>query len=179
MPELAFDLDDALASLGRTPAAVDALLRPLPESWIDATDGDGTWSARQVVAHLIDAERVNWIVRVRGILDADGEPSAFAPFDIAGSVAGADGQPLAALLDTFAALRAESVAWLRAAALTEADLDRTGLHPRLGAVTLRQLLATWVVHDHAHLVQLSRTLARQYRTAVGPWTAFLSVFGDR
>jgi len=175
MAELAFNLNDALVSLARTPAAVDALLRPLPEAWIDATDGDGTWSARQVVAHLIDAERVNWIVRARGILDADGEPAAFAPFDIAGSVAGADRQPLAALLDTFAALRAQNVAWLRDAALTEADLDRLGVHPRLGPVTLRQLLATWVVHDHGHLVQLSRTLARQYRTEVGPWAAFLSV----
>ena len=42
-------------------------------------------------------------------------------------------------------------------------------------MTLRQLLATWVAHDLAHLAQIVRTMATQYRDAVGPWRAYMRV----
>lgn len=172
---LAFCLDDAITALARTPAVLDALLRPLPSAWLDAPDGPGTWSARQVVAHLIDGENVDWTVRARSILAADGAPPSFAPYDVAGSIARSDSS-IEELLDTFAEARGTNVAWLRDTAPSDADLDRIGLHPILGPVTLRQLLATWVAHDHGHMVQITQTLARQYQDDVGPWSAFLSVF---
>jgi len=67
---------------------------------------------------------------------------------------------------------------LRSWQLTEAQLALTGEHPAFGAVTLRQLLATWVAHDLGHIVQMSRVMARQYRDAIGPWRAYLSVMGN-
>lgn len=173
-----FRLGDALAALGRTPAVLRALLQPLPEAWHDADDGTGTWSSRQVVAHLLDGERTDWAVRARLIL-AHGESRPFAPYDRDASIATAGPHALGDLLDGFEEARAENVAWLHGADLSVADLDRTGLHPDLGRVTLRQLLATWVAHDHAHVLQIARTLARQSRHEVGPWAAYLSVFGGR
>ncbi|GAB5534918.1 MAG: hypothetical protein Rubg2KO_11670 [Rubricoccaceae bacterium] len=178
MSQRAFRLDDALTALARTAPALDALLRPLPLEWIDATDGPGTWSARHVVAHLLDGETVDWAVRARAILDADSAPPAFDAYNIAGSVAASEHQPFPNLLDAFSEARTANVAWLRDAAPSESDLERTGIHATFGPVTLRQLLATWVAHDHGHMVQITRTLARQYRAEVGPWTAFLSVFDE-
>jgi len=172
--QIPFRLDAVVAALARTPAVLDALLRTLPDEWIDGTEGPGTWSPLQVVAHLVDGERVDWTVRARAMLAK--ETPTFAPYDIGGSVEQATDRPLTAWLDAFADARAENLAWLRSAHLTEVDLERTGIHPTFGLVTLRQLLATWVVHDHGHIVQIARTLARQSRDEVGPWTAFLSVF---
>ena len=54
-----------------------------------------------------------------------------------------------------------------------------GQHPDLGAVTLSQLLSTWAVHDLTHLHQISRTMAHQYREAVGPWIKYLGVHAVR
>jgi len=173
-----FRLGDALAALGRTPAVLRALLQPLPEAWHDADDGPGTWTPRQVVAHLLDGERTDWSVRARSILD-HGEGWPFTPYDREASVAEAHRQPLADLLDAFESARADNVAWLRDIGLSESDLSRTGTHPALGRVTLRELLATWVAHDHGHVLQIARTLARQYRAEVGPWAAYLSVLGGR
>ena len=174
MSLLPFRLEHARVLLARTPATLRALLEGLPDAWIEADDGPDTWSAHQVVAHLLDGERRDWTVRARTIL-SDGQARPFEPYDRDASLTEAAHRSLADLLDAFADARAENVVWL-CDTVTEADLDRTGVHPALGAVTMRQLLATWVAHDHAHVVQIARTLARQYRDAVGPWAAYLSVF---
>lgn len=174
MSAVPFRLGPAAAALARTPAALRALLADLPADWVDADDGPGTWTPRQVVAHLLAGERTDWVVRARTLLD-HGEARPFAPFDRAASLAEAD-RPLGELLDAFGRARADNVAWLRATVAPE-DLDRTGVHPAFGVVTLRQLLATWVTHDHGHVVQIARTLARASRDDVGPWAAYLSVMG--
>lgn len=176
MSQIPFRLDDAHVLLGRTPATLRALLGSLPRRWTAAADGPGTWSPHQVVAHLLDGEHRDWTPRARVILSA-GAARPFEPYDRDASLAQAERRSLDELLDAFAAARAENLAWL-GAAVTEGDLDRTGTHPTFGVVTLRQLLATWVAHDHAHVVQIARTLARQSRDAVGPWTAFMSVFAE-
>ncbi|MEL6616255.1 MAG: DinB family protein [Bacteroidota bacterium] len=165
---------EAIAILERTPATLRAWLSGLPEAWLDARDGPETWSPHEVVAHLIAGERVDWMPRLRTILD-HGESQPFTPFDRGMHQAEADATDLDTLLDRFATLRAENLAALRALALTDADLDRTGTHPDFGRVTARQLLATWAAHDLSHIVQIARTMARQYADAVGPWRAYLSV----
>ncbi len=82
--------------------------------------------------------------------------------------------PLEELIDTFTRMRTENLATLRGWRLTPAQLELTGIHPEFGAVTLKQHLSTWVAHDLGHLLQITRTMARQYRDAVGPWRAYLS-----
>ena len=165
-------LDNTLALLERTPAALDALLRGLPNAWTECDEGQNTWSATMVVAHLVYGEQEDWIPRMRLILESGG---TFVPFDREGHVRYSRGKTLAQLLDEFAQARAKGLDAVRALKLTPEDLQRTGRHPSLGVVTLSQLLATWAAHDLTHLHQISRILAYQYRDAVGPWSKFLGV----
>ena len=175
MPPDAFELSEGVAVLERTPAALQALLAGLPERWLRATEGEGTWSPYDVVGHLVHGERVNWLPRARHILERGEEP--FAPFDRTGHAA--VDENMEERLATFARLRRENLAALRALGLTGADLARTGRHPELGEVRLGQLLATWVAHDLDHVGQIARTMAKAYAGAVGPWSAFLGILRDR
>jgi hypothetical protein len=172
-----FNLDDAITILERTPAALGALLAGLPETWVRATEGDGTWSPYDVIGHLIHGERTDWIPRARHILA--GETRAFEPFDRMAQFTESQGKSLAELLTTLAELRRENVAALIGMNLTETDLGRWGVHPELGEVTLGQLLATWVVHDLDHVAQVARTMAKVYNEATGPWSEYLSILRDR
>lgn len=177
MKDEEFRLDDAVAVLERTPASLRTLLDGLPETWIRATERDGTWSPYDVIGHLIHGERTDWMPRARHIMAA--ETRAFEPFDRTAQFSESQGKSLAELLTTFAELRRENVAALLEMKLTDDDLDRPGLHPELGHVTLGQLLATWVVHDLDHVTQVARTMAKVYTKATGPWSAYLSILRDR
>jgi len=150
------------------------LLQDLPACWIDAAEGPGTWNPYDVVGHLIHGERTDWMPRVEHIL-RHGDAVPFVPFDREAMFAEANGVSLNDLLDTFGRLRAASLDRLVALNLTDADMMRRGTHPEFGAVTLGQLLATWVVHDLGHMRQIARVMARQYAEAVGPWRAYLSI----
>ena len=171
------NLDDSVALLERTPAALRALLLGLPDSWVRATEGEGTWSPFDVIGHMIHGEKTDWISRARHILA--GETRPFQKFDREAMFSESEGKTLDELLATFATLRKESLAALAEMKLSSADLGRRGLHPELGEVTLGQLLATWVVHDLDHVGQIVRVMAKANRAAVGPWTAYLSILGDR
>lgn len=172
-----FDMAEAMAMLSRTPGTLDAMLRSLPDDWSTANEGGDTWSAFDVVGHLTHADRTNWLPRARMILQ-QGTSQAFADFDRIGQVEASCGKRLAELLDEFADVRKASLAALTELRLTDADLDRHGRHPALGDVTLGQLLATWVVHDLDHLMQIARVIAGQYADAVGPWKTFLRIVRD-
>jgi hypothetical protein len=164
--------------LSRTPAVLRAGIEGLPEAWTAATEGPGTWSPYDVVGHLIHGERADWIPRAEHIL-RQGESVPFPKFDREAMFTASQGRSLGELLDTFDALRRDSLRRLDALGLTDADLSRRGLHPELGTVTLGQHLATWVTHDMTHLAQIVRTMARRYTEAVGPWRAYLSVLKER
>ena len=172
LPE--FRPPEAIAVLTRTPAALNALLRGLPDIWVRGNEGQDTWSAFDIVGHLIVGERTDWMPRLRIILES-GEARPFDPFDRVAQLKESQGKSLEQLLDNFARLRAKNVAALQALNLGPEDFTRRGRHPRLGVVTLAQLLATWAAHDLTHLHQLSRVMAHQYRDAVGPWSAYLGV----
>jgi len=169
-----FNLADALAVLTRTPIALDALLRGLPNVWVRCNEGKDSWSAFDIVGHLIVGERTDWVPRARIILE-NGEARPFDPFDRFAQVKESQGKSLEQLLEDFARLRKENLAALQALNLQPEDLNRRGKHPALGVVTLSELLATWAVHDLTHLHQLSRVMAHQYREVVGPWRAYLGV----
>ncbi|HET7291620.1 MAG TPA: DinB family protein [Vicinamibacteria bacterium] len=166
---------ESVAVLERTPAVLTALLAGLPEAWIDAREAEGTFSPRDVLGHLIHGEDTDWVPRLRLILEkGDSEP--FVPFDRFG-FRDAIGRPLADLLAEFARKRGDNVAFVRGLGLSEADLALPGRHPSLGAVTLRQLVATWVAHDLNHIGQAVRVMARRHVETVGPWPAYLKILG--
>jgi hypothetical protein len=169
-----FSLAEAIAVLTRTPPTLNALLRGLPNIWVRCNEGKDTWSAFDIVGHLIVGERTDWMPRVRIVLE-DGEARSFEPFDRFAQVKESHDKSLEQLLDDFAHLRKENLVALQALNLRPEDLTRRGRHPALGVVTLSELLATWAVHDLTHVHQLSRVMAHQYCDAVGPWSAYLGV----
>jgi hypothetical protein len=173
-----FDLDSSTDVLARTPATLGALLADLPEPWVRGREGPDTFSPFDVVGHLIDGEETDWIPRARIIL-ARGPDPRFEPYDRFRHYARNVGRSLSELLDELARLRAANLDLLRSWRLTDAELDLTGTHPTFGPVTLRQLMAAWVVHDLGHLAQVTRVMAKQYREAVGPWVPFMPVLLDR
>src|SRR5579872_4283496 len=167
-------LEECLPVLSRTPAALDTMLRGLPEGWTKATEGPGTWSPYDVIGHLIQGEKADWIPRLTIILE-HGESRPFDPFDREAQFRDSQGKPLEMLLDEFAELRRGSVVRLRALDLQPEQLELKGAHPALGTVTARQLLATWTAHDLGHTLQISRVMAKRFKPDVGPWAKFLSV----
>jgi hypothetical protein len=168
------NLETTISLLRRTPAALNALLRDLPEAWTARNEGENTWTVFDVIGHLIHGGRADWMVRAKLILHY-GDSRPFERFDRFAQTRESEGKSLTQLLDEFAGARAENLAELRRLNVTESDLERHGHHPVLGAVTLSNLLATWAAHDLTHLHQISRIMAYQYRDAVGPWTKFLGV----
>ena len=172
---MSYDVESAAALLARTPAILDAWLRGLDEAWTSCNEGAETWSAFDVVGHLIHGERTDWIPRARSILEGDG---VFEPFDRFAQREASRGKRLSELLDELARLRRENVATLRGWKLTGADLERPGVHPAFGRVTLGQHLATWVAHDLDHLSQIARVMAKRYSADVGPWGAYLRILGS-
>jgi len=169
-----FNLGDAVTILARTPDVLRSLLQGLPDEFVFGNEGEQTWSPFDVLGHLIYGEQTDWIPRARIILQS-GESRAFNPFDRTAMFEQSKGKSLNDLLNEFAALRQENIVALAEMKLDADDLKKTGLHPGLGCVTLEQLLATWVAHDLGHVTQISRTLAKQYRDAVGPWRQYISI----
>lgn len=160
--------------LRRTPSTLNLLLQDLPADWLMTSEGPNTWSPYDVVGHLIHGEETDWIPRAKMILE-DGESRPFTPFNREAMFEKSKGKSINELLNTFAQLRTESLRQLEELNVTPELLDKRGLHPELGPVTLSQLLATWVVHDLGHIGQIVRVMSKQYADAVGPWKAYLPV----
>jgi DinB family protein len=169
-----YDIHCAITLLGRTPDVLDTLLRDLPDGWTRASEGTNTWSAYDIVGHLVHGEQTGWMARAKMILEF-GQTRTFDRFDRLAQERESQGKTLGQLLDEFAHLRSKNLETLRALNLQPDDLERRGRHPVFGTVTLGQLLATWTAHDMTHLHQISRVMAHQYREAVGPWSVYLGV----
>ncbi len=173
-----FNLEKSLQLLARTPTVIKLLLNGLDDEWIRNNEGGETWSPFDVVGHLLHGEITDWIPRLEKILNEDGDKN-FVPFDRFAQFNESKGKTLEQLLDEFIGARAHNLAILKAKNITPADYKKTGIHPVFGTVTLEQLLSTWTVHDLAHINQITRVMAKQYREATGPWLEYLSVLNDR
>jgi DinB superfamily len=169
-----FDLSQTLDILERTPTVVGALLRGTAGSWHAINEGADTWSAFDVVGHFIHGEETDWVPRARIILE-HGDSRAFEPFDRFAQFSRFADWPLDRLLDRFAELRQTNLETVRSWQLTDAQLDLPGRHPELGPVNLRQLLATWAVHDLNHIAQIASVMAKRYTDEVGVWRAYLAI----
>lgn len=145
----------------------------LPEDWTDTPDTPDGWRPRDVVGHLITGELTDWMSRTRLILE-EGASRPFPRFERFAMLQRDVGVPLDELVERFASLRAANLAAL-AELVDDGDLDRRGLHPSLGEVTLRELLSTWAVHDLDHVSQIYSGLAGSHDADVGPWKAYLGI----
>lgn len=173
-PHESFDLEEGIRLLAATPSALRALLVGLPDTWLNFQEEPEAWSPRSVLVHFIHNERTNWMPRARVIL-SDAQVRRFPPFQQMPDEGEFESQSVDQLLTQFADMRKRNLADLRSLGLRQADFDREAEHPVLGTVNLRQLLATWVVHDLNHLHQIAKTLAKRYRASVGPWRPNLAI----
>jgi hypothetical protein len=169
-----YSLEKSYEILDRTPVVLKTLLAGLNENWIINNEGPETFSPYDVIGHLIHGEKTDWTARTKMILEF-GATKTFVPWDRFAQYEESKGKTLQQLLSGFEAIRKENMIWFKSLNLTEADLDKKGLHPKLGEVTLRNLLATWVVHDLTHIAQITRVMAKQYKEEMGPWPEFFRI----
>lgn len=164
----------SLAMLERTPKTLHALLDGLPDEWLLQAEGPGTWSAFDVVGHLIFCEKTNFYNRIQ-IIRAQKEKQSLPAFDMSNQFEASKGKNIHSLLTEFANLREQNIYSLRDEPITAVDLAKTAIHPKMGTVTLGNILATWTAHDLSHTAQIARVLSGKYRTDVGPFIEFLRI----
>lgn len=169
-----YSFETAYGILERTPQVLSSLLRGLDENWVMNNEGADTFSPFDVVGHLVHGEKTDWTVRIRRILE-HGDAMPFEPYDRFAQFEESKRKNLMQLLDEFEQLRNKNLTWLKSLELSETDLDKKGMHPSLGEVTLRNLMATWVVHDLTHIAQITRVMAKQYKEEMGPWPEFFRI----
>ncbi|MEO8210206.1 MAG: DinB family protein [bacterium] len=169
-----FDLSKSLEILQSTPYVLEKQLCNLSNEWLIQNEGEGTWNSVEIICHLIHCEKEDWIARMKIILNDKGNKK-FEPFNRTKGFEKSKVETITELVDEFKKLREENLDYLRSQMLTENDLDKTGIHPDFGEVTLKQLLATWVVHDLSHIAQINRVLAKQYTDEVGQWKEYLPI----
>lgn len=169
-----FDLTQAIQILDRTPSSFYALLNNLDDEWTSATEGEGSWSAKDVVAHLVYLDKANWLHRARLLLTS-GQMVRFDPLNRNGGKTLVENMSVAELLTAFRQTRNEVLHEIKELRICETHYGLTAIHPDFGEVKLSQLLSAWVVHDLSHLSQVCRILSKQYREEVGPWISFLRI----
>jgi len=169
-----YSLERAYEILDRTPSVLRSLLSGLDEAWLMNNEGPDTFSPFDVVGHLIHGEKTDWTARMKRIMEY-GNTKAFDVYDRFAQYEESKGKSLEQLLEEFEILRRENMAWFRSLVFRDEDLERKGLHPRLGEVTMKNLLATWVAHDLTHIAQVTRVMAKQYKEEMGPWPQFFRI----
>lgn len=169
-----FNLSLSIEVLSSTPITLQQLLAGKDEKWTRQNEGGDSWSPYDVVGHLLHGEKTDWMERLDIVLAIEGDKT-FSPFDRFAQFKDSVGKSMEDLLQEFASLRRHNLDRLKSKNITAADLEKEAIHPALGKVTLRNLLATWVVHDLNHLAQIARVMAKQYKTEVGPWEQYLRI----
>lgn len=172
------DAVHAADQLKRTPATLSSLVESLPSDALSFREEPDAWTIPEVVCHLADGEITDWMPRVRRIL-SDQSDTPFVPYDREGGFDRYAGWPMSQVLEEFARLRRQNLEELARLQIGPEALERIGIHPGLGLVTLNQLLATWVTHDLAHLAQASRIMVRYFGQGIGPWKAYFSLLKER
>ncbi len=172
-----FQLKEAIEILERTPQTLSQLLTGLSSPWISCNEGEDTWNAFDVVGHLIEGEKNNWLPRIKLIV-TEGATEPFPPFDRFSQLNQNDGKTMEQLLNEFADIRRANLEALRQIIDPETDFEQTGMHPEFGIVKLREQISTWVAHDLTHISQIARVLAKRYQDDVGPWRAYLRILAD-
>ncbi|MFD1739452.1 DinB family protein [Bacillus salitolerans] len=169
-----FKFEEALERLQRTPFSLEQLLSDISEEWIQCHEGEGTWTVKEVIDHLIECEKTNWIPRVNSILDGN-EVTPLPPFDRFAHLQQDKPVSFKESISTFKTYREKNVLLLKELVDPQLHLNMKGIHPAFGEITLKQLLSTWVVHDFTHISQILRVMAKRYSEDVGPWNEYLSI----
>jgi hypothetical protein len=169
-----FDIKKSIEILRQTPSVMEKLLKGLSDEWIFSNEGENTWSAYDIMGHLIHGEKTDWIPRLNIILNESGDKK-FEPFDRFAQFTDSTGKTMDMLLSEFKQLRSDNLLSLLSLNVARDQFEMEGIHPAFGKVTLSELLAAWVVHDLNHIAQIARVMSFQYEKAVGPWKEYLGI----
>jgi len=169
-----FRIDEAIEILERTPKTLSTFLTGLSYVWLQCNEGDGTWNTKEVIEHLIEAEKHNWIPRLEFILQ-EGDSQPFPAFDRFSHLHNVTQTSFDNLLKEFIRIRSENIKKLKSIVTSDFQLDQIGFHPAFGTVKVKELISTWAVHDLTHLSQIVRVMAKRYREDVGPWQEYLGI----
>lgn len=169
-----FRLNQSIEILEKTPFVIESYLSTLSEDWIKNNEGDNTWSPYNILGHLIFGEKTDWMIRIKTIL-GNSSNKLFEPFNRFAQLKDDQSKSIESMIHEFKHLRKKNIDELISLNITEKDLSCVGVHPEFGEVSLRQLLATWTVHDLGHIGQMVRVMAKQYSEEVGPWGEYLSI----
>lgn len=167
-------MDEAIEVLERTPKLLDGFLSGLSDAWLHCNEGEGTWNVSEVIGHLIEGEKYNWIPRLELMLQ-ESENNAFPAFDRYSHLKDSSGITIDEKLAEFTSLRIANIDKLKALITDERHFELTGIHPEYGEVKVRELISTWAVHDLTHITQITRVMANRYREDVGPWKSYLGI----
>ena len=169
-----YSIDKSLEILEQTPKTLDSFLRNLSDEWVFCNEGVNTWSAFDIIGHLIHGEKTDWIPRIKIILE-DSKHKTFEAYDRFAQFENSKGKSLKELLNAFSNLRSANLKTLKKLSISSDQLNLKAKHPGLGDVTLKELLACWVAHDLGHISQIARVMAKQYKNEVGPWIAYIPI----
>jgi hypothetical protein len=167
-----YEIEKAIEVLSRTPLVLQALLTGLSNDWTHNNEGPATWSPFEVVGHLIVNEETNFLTRAHVIL-SDLEPKVLNTISMTEHLERFNDISIVKLLQMFSDLRKQNVVILQSLSISNKDLTKTAIHPKVGTVQLSNILSTWVTHDLIHIGQISRVMAKQYKKEVGPFIEFL------
>ncbi|MDO8991483.1 DinB family protein [Daejeonella sp.] len=171
---MSFSIPKTIAILERTPNVLSSMLYNLSADWVQCNEGPETWSVFDIIGHLIQGEKTDWMTRTKIIL-SDKTDKNFEAFDRFAQFKTSQGKSINDLILEFASLREANLEELKSLEIRESDLNMTGNHPAFGAVSLRQVLATWVAHDLSHIAQISRVMAKHYKEDIGPFVQYLRI----
>ena len=169
-----YTVQHGIEILERTPKILESFLKDLSDDWIMCNEGPDTWTAFDIVGHLIHGERTDWTQRLKIILSDDPDKT-FTPFDRFAQFESSKGKSMHDLIEEFKKLRSENLNFFKSLKIQQDQFNLKAIHPSLGEVTLKELLASWVAHDLGHIAQISRVMAKQYKDEVGPWNEYLTV----
>jgi len=169
-----FNIKEALEILERTPQSLEMFLLGLSDGWLQCNEGINTWNVSEVIDHLIEGERTNWIPRLKFILQ-EGESKPFPPFDRYAHLTSGKETSIEQKLVLFKEIRTRNINELKELVKSNLDLELTGFHPEFGVVKVRELISTWAVHDLTHISQIVRVMAKRYTEDVGPWISYLGI----
>jgi hypothetical protein len=167
-------MEEAVEILECTPRTLRSLLSGLSEDWIFSDEGESTWSPFDIIGHLIEADKFNWMPRIEMII-SKGQSEIFPPFDRFSQLRQNSKKSPDQLFYEFSEIRQQNLEKLKSIITNGTSLEQTGVHPEFGVVRLRELLSTWTVHDLSHIAQITRVMANRYKEDVGPWKTYLRI----
>ncbi len=168
-----FTLRKCLEILERTPTVLKTLLADLSGDWTASTS-DHEVGIHQIMHYLILNEEDTWLPNIKTILDGH-RPSLLGLYEKLMPPEEVPDKAINSLLKEFKFLRELNLAEIRRLQIQLSNLNVTEDFSIWGKLSVKELMASWMVHDLSHIAKISRIMANRYETEVGKWSQHLDI----